>query len=152
MTENYCNPHLLVTYRTKQLLYRPTIRDRETNLPGKFHTRYYQYTETQQIVCISSPVFHVTTKLKQSPVFFFMFYSLFQLPASASRYVLNIAGRVVLTMFPHPVPLSINLGAQNYHIPHDDQFTRFTKFALCFAPFYFSLLCMFQLSTRTRRI
>jgi hypothetical protein len=43
-------------------------------------------------------------------------------------------------MFPHPIPLSINLGTKNNHIPHDDQFTRFTKSPLYFISFYFSLL------------
>ena len=82
----------------------------------------------------------------------FFLYVLFQLPASASRYALNIGGRVVLTMSPHPVPLNINLGTKNNHIPHDDQFTRFTKSALYFTSVYFNLLHMFHLSMPNRRI
>ena len=44
-------------------------------------------------------------------------------------------------MFPHPISLPINLGTKKKHIPHDDQFRRFTKSPLCFISFHFSLLC-----------
>ena len=43
-----------------------------------------------------------------------------------------------MTLFPHPVLLSINLGTKNNHTSHDDEFTRFTKSALHFALYFIS--------------
>ena len=116
------------------------IRDRETKLPGKLHTSYYQNNETQQTVCISRPVFQVTTEPKQSPVFFYVLLFI-----SATRERVSLCFKYCWegcfdNVSPSHLPTHKS-GHKKKHIPHDDQFRRFTKSPLCFISFHFSLLC-----------